>query len=51
MVPQIATVRYGANGTYVTIEDVDTGIVCDNSIFGDPIWGVVKYCEYQVQLQ
>ncbi len=38
------TVRYGANGTYVT-RTVTDGTRCDNNTFGDPVPGVVKSCE------
>lgn len=37
-------VRFGANGVFVT--GTFTGMVaCDNSIFGDPAYGVEKHCE------
>jgi hypothetical protein len=39
------TVRYGANGTYVTKNGTDA-ITCDNATFGDPLFGVTKQCEY-----
>lgn len=38
-------VRYGANGRYA-YRQVQGSIVCDNNNFGDPIYGVVKSCEY-----
>jgi hypothetical protein len=40
------TVRYGANGIYVTA--VATGsIVCSNTAFGkDPVYGAAKTCDY-----
>jgi hypothetical protein len=38
-------VRYGARGSYVTMQAVN-GISCDNDTFGrDPISGVTKHCE------
>lgn len=37
------TVRYGANGKYVT-KAVPSGTICGNGTFGDPIPGVVKKC-------
>ena len=39
-------VRYGASGTYAT-RSATGAIACTNDVFGDPIWGVVKSCEYQ----
>lgn len=39
-------VRYGANGIYAT-KSATGSIACSNNVFGDPIWGVVKSCEYQ----
>ena len=36
-------VRYGADGVYVYQTLLD-GIACANWVFGDPIYGVVKYC-------
>ena len=38
------TVRYGANGVFVEDSFTD-GVACNNSTFGDPLVGVVKYCE------
>ncbi|KQP29675.1 hypothetical protein ASF49_16075 [Methylobacterium sp. Leaf104] len=39
------TVRYGANGQYVT-KDVTGSIACSNEAFGrDPLYGTVKACE------
>ena len=40
-----ALVRYGANGVYATGTYTD-GVSCSNSIFGDPLYGVVKGCDY-----
>ncbi len=39
-------VRYGANGVYAT-RSATGAIACTNASFGDPIFGVVKSCEYQ----
>lgn len=38
-------VRYGANGVWVTQTFTD-GVSCTNAVFGDPIPGVVKTCQY-----
>lgn len=38
-----ATVRYGANGVYVS-KVVENGTACTNDVFGDPIYGVAKSC-------
>jgi hypothetical protein len=38
-------VRFGANGIYNYGTFTD-GVVCANSIFGDPIYGVIKHCDY-----
>jgi hypothetical protein len=37
-------VRYGANGTY-NYGIFTGGVLCANSIFGDPINGVIKHCD------
>jgi len=37
-------VRYGANGTYAYRTATGT-ISCTNSVFGDPVYGVKKYCD------
>jgi hypothetical protein len=37
-------VRYGANGTY-NYGTFTGGVLCANSIFGDPINGVIKHCD------
>ena len=39
------TVRYGANNLYATRIAVSS-INCNNAVFGDPVPGVVKKCEY-----
>jgi hypothetical protein len=38
-------VRFGANGIYST-KTVTGPVACSNSVFGDPIYGVVKACSY-----
>ena len=38
-------VRYGAGGSYVT-RDATGSIACNNGVFGDPAYGVVKSCSY-----
>jgi Flp pilus assembly pilin Flp len=40
-----AQVQYGANGVWVT-QIHTNGVACTNAVFGDPIPGVVKTCEY-----
>ena len=37
-------VRYGANGRYV-VKTITGNVNCNNATFGDPIYGVVKFCE------
>ncbi len=39
-----AVVRYGANGTWTSGIYTD-GVLCANSVFGDPLPGVVKSCQ------
>jgi hypothetical protein len=39
------TVRYGANGTYVT-KSLPGPVACTNTTFGDPVPGVAKSCDY-----
>jgi len=39
------TVRYGANGSY-RYQTPTNGILCSNSVFGDPSFGVAKQCSY-----
>ena len=43
----IRTVRYGADGKYVTRE-FKNGVDCNNQTFGDPIEGVSKSCEVAI---
>src|SRR6266404_7538685 len=38
-------VRFGANDIYNYGTFTD-GVLCANSIFGDPIYGVIKHCDY-----
>ncbi len=38
-------VRFGANGIY-NYGTFTGGVLCANSIFGDPINGVIKHCDY-----
>ena len=38
-------VRYGANNVYAT-RSATGSIACTNAVFGDPIYGVVKSCDY-----
>lgn len=47
IVPAQAQVRYGAKGVF-SLKDVTSRVVCANSVFGDPIRGVVKSCAYQL---
>lgn len=39
------TVRYGANGIFAT-KVVNGATACANWVFGDPVYGVTKYCWY-----
>ena len=39
-------VRYGANGVYAT-KSATGAIGCNNDVFGDPVYGVVKSCAFQ----
>jgi hypothetical protein len=38
-------VRYGANNVYAYISATGS-IECNNTVFGDPVYGVVKECDY-----
>ena len=40
-----AQIRYGANGTYA-LGSFTNGADCTNQVFGDPIYGFVKSCEF-----
>lgn len=44
----VATVKYGANGIFVSRQGVSGSVACTNDVFGDPIVFVVKSCTYQV---
>src|SRR5262249_39800344 len=39
-------VRYGINGVYVS-QIFTGGVSCSNTIFGDPVYGDAKQCEYR----
>ncbi len=39
------TVRYGVNGSY-HYRTPANGVLCSNSVFGDPLFGVTKQCSY-----
>ena len=41
----VAQVRYGANGSYF-YQTAGSSIGCNNATFGDPLYGVVKHCDY-----
>jgi Flp pilus assembly pilin Flp len=40
-----AEVKYGAVNTWVT-RTFTNGVLCANSVFGDPLYGTVKSCSY-----
>ena len=40
-------VQYGANGTFTTPRTFSSPVLCANSVFGDPLNGVVKRCEFR----
>lgn len=42
------TIRYGANGVYTT-KTLAGPVNCTNAVFGDPVYGVTKYCETSSQ--
>jgi hypothetical protein len=44
-VPASVTVRYGANGSYL-YQTVTGSVACNNSAWGDPLFGAVKACDY-----
>lgn len=44
----IATVWYGANGSWFFNTKMTGSIECSNAMFGDPIYGTPKTCRYQV---
>lgn len=39
-------VRYGTNDSYFS-KFLSGGTFCTNNVFGDPVFGVKKYCEYR----
>lgn len=39
-------VRYGARGAYTQRQSGPRGIPCNNAVFGDPLVGVVKHCDF-----
>jgi uncharacterized repeat protein (TIGR01451 family) len=41
-----AEVRYGVDGAYTTGTFTD-GVECNNDVFGDPAFGVVKHCDFR----
>ncbi|RYF12241.1 MAG: DUF1996 domain-containing protein, partial [Oxalobacteraceae bacterium] len=47
VVPGTASVRYGANNVF-GFRDVAGQVLCGNSVFGDPTYGVVKSCAYRL---
>lgn len=47
-VPGNATVRYGADGRYYE-RRVSGGVGCNNGVFGDPVHGHAKVCEYRAE--
>jgi hypothetical protein len=42
----LRSVRYGAKGKFSTPRNFSKSVQCSNAIFGDPIDGVEKFCEY-----
>jgi hypothetical protein len=42
-------VRYGANGTYA-YGTFTGGVQCSNEVFGDPIYGIYKACDYDASM-
>ena len=47
--PGRSIIRYGANGQYVERSFTGGNIPCTNAVFGDPIRGTVKSCEFSQQ--
>lgn len=41
----IRQVRYGANNSYA-VQSANGSIACTNAVFGDPMYGVAKTCQY-----
>ncbi len=44
--PIPTAVRYGAHGVFTGRHTRGGGIPCDNAVFGDPLVGVVKHCQF-----
>ncbi|MFY9641086.1 MAG: hypothetical protein WA384_06940 [Rhodomicrobium sp.] len=44
--PYSTMVRYGARGLYARLHTRGGGIPCNNEVFGDPLVGIVKHCEF-----
>jgi hypothetical protein len=44
--PFPTVVRYGANGVYARKRVWRSGIPCINRVFGDPLVGVYKHCDF-----
>ena len=42
----MATVYYGANGSFLKRLSVSGSLACTNAVFGDPAWGIPKACFY-----
>lgn len=47
--PFPTVVRYGARGAFARRRTWREGIPCNNGVFGDPLVGVVKHCEFWAQ--
>lgn len=45
--PKLSDVRYGAGTSWKVLTALSGSVNCSNSVFGDPIVGVVKRCEYK----
>ncbi len=46
--PFPTTVRYGARGVFARLPAGRGGIPCNNEVFGDPLVGIVKHCDFWV---
>lgn len=46
--PGPAVIRYGANGQFVEQTFLGGNVNCTNGVFGDPVRGTVKSCEYRL---
>ena len=44
--PYPTMVRYGARGAFARRHSGGRGIPCNNEVFGDPLVGVVKHCDF-----